>query len=201
MLTYFRWNILLKLISPTVLYFFFFTVDCIKLQIVYVAGILSLLDSAVWACARKQMLEASCAISHFNELVLISGRRVKATAFSRRTVFSHRRDCRPHQRLLVCVKARSWPTSEPQPGGTVVPASPCHAEWMLTALPRQPGRRRQPRAQIPRKSAMGIRALQHTSQPSTPVSPVRSTLITDSNNVTSAHSQLCRLRPWWLMLW
>lgn len=120
---------IIKINFTNCLALFFFYCGLYKIiNCVCVAGILSLLDSAVWECARKQMLEASCAISHFNELVFISGRRVKATAFSWRMVFSHRCDCRPHQCLLVCVKAQSWPTSEPKPGSSVVLASLCHSQ-------------------------------------------------------------------------
>ena len=44
------------------------------------AFIVFVLDSLVSEYARKQMLKTSYVISHFNELVFITGRRMKATA-------------------------------------------------------------------------------------------------------------------------
>lgn len=108
---------------------------------------------------------------------------------------SHGRDCRLREHALVRVKAQTWPTRKPEPASTAVLVFLlCRGKCSQLS---QPGEREQPSARLPANQLRGSEVLQATSHPS----PVWSTLITASNNLTSVPPQRCRLKPWWLMLW
>lgn len=137
-------------------------------------------------CARSRRWEAS-PYFHFNELVLISWKESQGHSFLPAD-WPSVTDVTAASSMPASLlgQARSWPTAEPQPGTQLSRLLPAMQSECADS-PAQTARKAQ--AALPRSSQIshGIRALQTHCLAHKSVS-VLSTLITDSNNVTSAHS-------------